>query len=65
MAKKTVWYEVEENETISECLDRMQKDGYMPAGRKEEPLFEMIDGDPVPVRQLIKFKGLLIESDEK
>ena len=43
----------------------MQKDGYMPAGRKEEPLFEMIDGNPVPVRQLIKFKGLLIESDEK
>ena len=63
MAKKTVWYEVAENETISECLERMQKDGYMPAGRKEEPLFEMIDGNPVPVRQLIKFKGVLVESN--
>lgn len=63
MAKKTVWYEVAENETISECLERMQKDGYMPAGRKEEPLFEMVDGNPVPVRQLIKFKGILLETN--
>lgn len=63
MTKKTVWYEVAENETISECLERMQKDGYMPAGRKEEPLFEMVDGNPVPVRQLIKFKGILLETN--
>lgn len=61
MGKKTVWYEVQENESISQCLERMQKDGYMPAGRKEEPLFEMQNGQPVPVRQVIKFKGLLIE----
>lgn len=61
MSKKTVWYEVQENESIAECLERMQKDGYMPTGRKEEPLFEMQDGQPVPVRQVIKFKGSLIE----
>lgn len=61
MGKKTVWYEVQENESIAQCLERMQKDGYMPAGRKEEPLFEMQNGEPVPVRQVIKFKGLLIE----
>ncbi len=63
MAKKTVWYEVEETETISECLERMQKDGYMPAGRKEEPLFQMIEGKPVPIRQLIKFKGILMSNE--
>ncbi|MBQ0140618.1 MAG: NETI motif-containing protein [Kurthia sp.] len=61
MSKKTVWYEVQENETISACLERMQKDGYMPAGRKEEPLFEMQNGEPKVIRQLIKFKGLKIE----
>lgn len=61
MSKKTVWYEVQENETISACLERMQKDGYMPAGRKEEPLFEMQNDEPKVVRQLIKFKGLKIE----
>ncbi|WP_010308630.1 NETI motif-containing protein [Kurthia senegalensis] len=63
MAKKTIWYEVEETETISECLERMQKDGYMPAGRKEEPLFQMIEGKPVPIRQLIKFKGILMSNE--
>lgn len=61
MSKKTVWYEVQENESIDACLERMKKDGYMPVGRKEEPLFEMQNGQPVPVRQVIKFKGSLIE----
>ena len=56
--KKTVWYEVGENETISECLDRMEKEGYLVAGRKEEPLFEERDGMPIPVRQIVKFKGI-------
>lgn len=61
LGKKTVWYEVQESETIEACLERMQRDGYMPAGRREEPLFEMQNGEPVPVRQLIQFKGLKIE----
>jgi len=61
LGKKTVWYEVKENESIDECLERMKKDGYMPAGRREEPLFEMQNGQPVPIRQLIQFKGLKIE----
>ena len=61
MAKKQVWYEVEENETIEQCLERMNKDGYMPFGRKEEPVFHMVDGEPTYLRQKIKFKGILIE----
>lgn len=59
--KNTVWFEVEENETIEECLDRMKKAGYIPAGRKEEPLFTEVNGEKVPIRQLIKFKGQLVE----
>lgn len=61
MAKKQVWFEVEETETIDACLERMKKEGYMPVGRKEEPLFHMVDGEPVPIRQIIKFKGMSIE----
>ncbi|GEK33728.1 NETI motif-containing protein [Kurthia sibirica] len=61
MAKKTIWFEVEETETISDCLARMAKEGYAPVGRKEEPLFEMKNGEPTPIRQIIKFKGNLIE----
>ncbi|HWI48067.1 MAG TPA: NETI motif-containing protein, partial [Rummeliibacillus sp.] len=44
MAKKQVWFEVEETETIDECLERMKQEGYMPVGRKEEPLFQMVNG---------------------
>lgn len=60
LSKKQVWYEVEENETIEQCLDRMNKDGYMPFGRKEEPVFHIVDGEPTYLRQKIKFKGILI-----
>ena len=59
--KKTGWFEVAEGESIEECLKRMAEEGYIPAGRKEEPLFADIDGEMVPLRQLIKFKGLKIE----
>lgn len=61
MSKKTIWFEVAENETMGDCLERMKAEGYMAAGRKEEPLFEEKDGVPVPVRQIIKFKGVKIE----
>ncbi len=59
--KKTVWFEVGETESIDDCLKRMADDGYKVAGRKEEPLFTEVDGEYIPVRQLIKFKGTLIE----
>ena len=61
MAKKQVWYEVEEKETIEQCLERMKKDDYMPFGRREEPVFEEVNGEPVYLRQKIQFKGVLIE----
>ncbi len=60
MSKKTIWFEVEKDETIEQCLERMRSAGYMAAGRKEEPLFEEIDGHPVPIRQIVKFKGIKI-----
>ncbi|KOF09698.1 hypothetical protein AC739_14015 [Planococcus glaciei] len=61
MSKKTVWFEVAENETIDACLERMKQDGYMAVGRKEEPLFEEVDGKPVPIRRIVKFKGTKME----
>lgn len=61
MAKKQQWFEVQENETIEQCLERMKQEGYMAAGRREEPLFHIVNGEPVVLRQKIQFKGLLIE----
>ncbi|BAQ08823.1 hypothetical protein OXB_0351 [Bacillus sp. OxB-1] len=59
--KKTVWFEVEEHETIEECLGRMASEGYIVAGRKEEPIFTEVDGEYLPVRQRIQFKGIVDE----
>lgn len=58
MSKKTIWFEVGENETMDACLERMKQEGYAAVGRKDEPLFEEIDGKPVPIRQIVKFKGM-------
>lgn len=60
MGKKQLWFEVEENETIEQCLERMKQQGYMPMGRKEEPIFHLENGEPTYLRQKIKFKGVLI-----
>ena len=59
--KKTVWFEVGTEETIDECLERIAAEGYTVAGRKEEPLFSEVNGEYIPVRQLIKFKGVFAE----
>ncbi|WP_391117572.1 NETI motif-containing protein [Psychrobacillus sp. L3] len=58
MKKETVWFEVEENETITDCMERMSKQGFQVAGRREEPLFAEVDGQPVPIRQIILLKGI-------
>ena len=60
MKKKTVWFEVEETESIDECLERMKTEGYMPMGRREEPVFQEVDGEIIPIRQIIQFKGTYI-----
>lgn len=58
LGKKQIWYEVQENESIEDCLARMRKDGFMVIGRKEEPLFHIVDGEPAYLRQKIQFKGI-------
>ena len=54
---KTMWFEVQENESIEECLKRMAEEGYEVMGRREEPIFKEVDGKFIPVQQRIQFKG--------
>ncbi|MCA1056173.1 NETI motif-containing protein [Rossellomorea aquimaris] len=65
MSKQKLLFEVQEHETIGDCLDRMKEAGYMPVRRMEKPVFqEKKDGgktDVVPVRQTIVFEGRKIE----
>jgi hypothetical protein len=52
---------VQEGESIDECLQRLATAGYRVAGRMEEPVFMEKDGEFIPIRQVIKFKGILDE----
>ncbi|WP_226647039.1 NETI motif-containing protein [Mesobacillus subterraneus] len=40
--KKKQMYEVGENESIDDCLNRMKKDGYAPVRRMEKPIFKEV-----------------------
>ncbi|MEH7382768.1 NETI motif-containing protein [Bacillus sp. JJ1533] len=56
-------FEVKENETIDQCLDRMKAEGYFPVRRMEEPVFQEVkrDGEIVvePCSRKIIFEGKL------
>lgn len=38
--KKKLTFEVGENETIDQCLERIRKAGYTPVRRMEKPIFQ-------------------------
>ena len=57
-------FEVEEHETVDDCLKRMCESGYEPVRKIEKPIFrEVIGADGnvqyVPVKQHIVFEGRL------
>lgn len=58
---KTVWFEVSEGESISNCLNRIISQGYSVTGKKEVPVFAEVDGQVIPVQQVIKFSGVLLD----
>jgi hypothetical protein len=65
MSKKKMEFEVNENESIEECLDRIKKAGYMPIRRTEKPIFQEVkNGNETkyePVGRQIVFEAKLIE----
>jgi hypothetical protein len=56
-------FEVFENETINDCLERMQREGYTPVKRMEVPIFseQMVNGkvEIEPTGRKIVFEGKL------
>ena len=45
---KKLTYEVQDHETINQCLERIHKEGYTPIRRIEKPIFqEKMDNDQV------------------
>jgi hypothetical protein len=61
--KKTKQFEVLENESIADCLERMKKEGYTPVRRIEKPVFKEArqkNGEESfeYAKQVVKFEGV-------
>jgi hypothetical protein len=64
-SKKKMQFEVQENETIDACLERMKKEGYVPVRRTEKPVFQEIikNGETTyePIGREIIFEAVKME----
>jgi hypothetical protein len=65
MSKKKMQFEVAENESIEDCLNRMKQEGFLPVRRIEKPIFQEVKkGNETiyePVGRQIVFEAKLIE----
>jgi hypothetical protein len=65
MSKKKMQFEVQENESIEACLERIKKQGYVPVRRTEKPIFqEVVNGKEIsyePVGRQIVFEVVINE----
>ncbi|WP_078550276.1 NETI motif-containing protein [Litchfieldia alkalitelluris] len=56
-------FEVEDHETIDQCIERMRSEGYIPVRRIEEPVFHEVERngaiDIEPCGRKIVFEGKL------
>ena len=52
---KKQWMAVEAGETTGEAYERLQNSGFQIVGRREVPIFEEVNGEPVPLRQQVEF----------
>ncbi|HHY73744.1 MAG TPA: NETI motif-containing protein [Bacillus bacterium] len=56
-------FEVQDGETISDCLHRMEREGYQPIRRMEEPVFIEVKENNKIIQQVHKqkiiFEGIL------
>ncbi|UQD50892.1 NETI motif-containing protein [Bacillus methanolicus] len=63
--KKKLLFEVKENETIDQCLERMKKEGYTLVRRMEKPIFQEVKkGDSIqyePIGRQIVFEAKKID----
>lgn len=60
---KKKMFVVENGESISSCLSRMEEEGYLPVRRMEEPIFKEVNingkKEPKYFAQRIRFEGKL------
>lgn len=58
MSKKKVWFDKQDDETLEECLERIRSLGYTVVARREQPLFEQVGEEYIPVKQQTQFQAV-------
>lgn len=58
MSKNKMWFDRQDDETLEQCLERIQRLGYTVVGRREKPLFEQVGEEYIPIKQLTQFQGI-------
>ncbi|ARJ38529.1 NETI motif-containing protein [Sporosarcina sp. P21c] len=58
MSKQKIWFDREEDETLDECLERIQSLGYTVVARREKPLFKQVGEEYIPIRQQTQFQAI-------
>lgn len=58
MSKNKMWFDRMEDETLEQCLDRIQKAGYTVIARREKPIFQQVGEEYIPIKQQTQFQGI-------
>ncbi|GKV67018.1 MULTISPECIES: NETI motif-containing protein [Sporosarcina] len=58
MSSKKMWFDRQDEETLEECLERIQRLGYTVVARREKPVFKQEGGEYIPVKQQTQFQGI-------
>ncbi|MDV6377721.1 NETI motif-containing protein [Sporosarcina sp. GW1-11] len=58
MSKNKMWFDRQDDETLEQCLDRIQSLGYTVVGRREKPLFKQEGEKYIPIKQQTQFQGI-------
>ncbi|WP_301109062.1 NETI motif-containing protein [Sporosarcina sp.] len=58
MSDKKMWFDREDDETLEQCLERIQSLGYTVVARREKPIFKKEGEEYIPVKQQTQFQGI-------
>ncbi|WP_153731594.1 NETI motif-containing protein [Sporosarcina obsidiansis] len=58
MSNKKIWFDRQDDETLEQCLERIQSLGYTVVARREQPLFKQVGEEYIPIKQQTQFQGI-------
>ncbi|MEK4026250.1 NETI motif-containing protein [Sporosarcina sp. FSL W7-1283] len=58
MSTKKIWFDKQDDETLEQCVERIQGLGYSVVARREKPQFEQVGEEYIPIKQQTQFQGV-------